>query len=50
MVERAQESGPMPLGLQVFIADSVPLKTANIVKNLEEHRITVVQAVFKLIK
>ena len=48
MVERAQQRGPMPLGFHVFIPDSVTQKATNIIKNLEEHLITVVQAVFEV--
>jgi ubiquinone/menaquinone biosynthesis C-methylase UbiE len=39
-----------PLGFQVFIADSVQQKAVNIIRNLEEKRVTVMQAVFELHK
>lgn len=38
------------LGFNVFIADNVPQKAANIVRNLEEGRIVVVQGVFEVNK
>jgi hypothetical protein len=47
---RAKEAGPAPLGFQVFIADSVPVKAQNLIRNLEEGRISVIQAVFELKK
>jgi SAM-dependent methyltransferase len=49
MIERAKQISPPPLGMIVF-AEDVPQKAANIIKNLEEERITVVQAVFELAK
>jgi ubiquinone/menaquinone biosynthesis C-methylase UbiE len=50
MVERAAKEGPPPLGFQVFIADSVPVKAQNLVRNLEEGRVTVIQGVYELAK
>jgi SAM-dependent methyltransferase len=50
LIERAKQSEPSPLGLNVFIADSVPHKVANVLRNLEENRVVVIQAVFKLSK
>jgi sarcosine/dimethylglycine N-methyltransferase len=47
---RPQQSGPAPLGSDIFIPDSVPQKAANVLRNLEENRIAVAQAVFKLSK
>lgn len=49
MIERAKREGP-PLGFNVFVQDNVQQKAANIIRNLEEDRITVVQAVFELAK
>lgn len=48
MIERVRQSGPTPLGLNVFIAEGVPQKAANMIRNLEENRISVIQAVFRL--
>ncbi len=44
---RAAEERPA-LGFQVFTADSAPPKAANVLRNLEEGRIKVVQAVLQL--
>jgi ubiquinone/menaquinone biosynthesis C-methylase UbiE len=49
LASRAANSN-LPLGFQVFIADSVQQKAANVIRNLEEKRVTVVQAVFELQK
>lgn len=48
MIVRAQQSSPRPLGFNVFIADNLPQKVANMIRNLEENRISVIQAVLKL--
>lgn len=48
MIERTKQSGPSLLGFNVFIADSVSQKAANMIQNLEENRIRVIQAVFRL--
>ncbi len=50
LIERANQTEPPPLGLNIFISDSLPQKTANVLRNLEENRISVIQAVFKLSK
>jgi sarcosine/dimethylglycine N-methyltransferase len=50
MLERARKEGPPALGFQVFVADSVPQKAANVVQNLAEKRAVVVQGVYQLKK
>lgn len=50
MIARTQQNGPPALGFNVFIADNLPQKAANMIRNLEEHRISVIQGVFKLSK
>lgn len=50
MIARAKQEGPAPLGFNVFIQDGVSQKAANILRNLDEDRISVVQAVFELHK
>jgi SAM-dependent methyltransferase len=45
--DEAAEAGPPPLGLNVIVPNDVPQKVANSLKNLEEGRIVVVQAVFE---
>src|SRR5690606_27502884 len=47
---RQKEQGTPPLGFNVFVGDGVPQKAANVVRNLEEKRITVIQAVLQLDK
>lgn len=43
----AAKAGPPPLGLNVIVPKEVPQKVANSIKNLEEGRIVVIQAVFE---
>lgn len=50
MIARNQQSGPPQLGFNVFIADNLAQKAANMIRNLEENRISVIQAVLKLSK
>lgn len=45
--DEAKEMGPSPLGLNVIVPKDVPQKVKNSLKNLEEKRIVVVQAVFE---
>jgi ubiquinone/menaquinone biosynthesis C-methylase UbiE len=49
LASRAANNNP-PLGFQVFIADSVQQKAANVIRNLEENRVTVIQATWELRK
>lgn len=46
----AEEIGPSPLGLNVIVPKDVPQKVENSLKNLEERRIVVIQAVFERTK
>jgi ubiquinone/menaquinone biosynthesis C-methylase UbiE len=48
--DEAAKVGPNPLGLNVIVSKDVPQKVANSLKNLEEGRIIVVQAVFDRIR
>ena len=48
--DEAAKVGPNPLGLNVIVPKDVPQKVANSLKNLEEGRIIVVQAVFDRIR
>jgi hypothetical protein len=50
MLESRNAKGNPPLGFQVFITDSPQQKAANVLRNLEEKRISVIQAAFKLRK
>lgn len=45
--DRALETGPPPLGINVIVSEDVPQKVANSLKNLEEGRIVVIQAVYE---
>jgi ubiquinone/menaquinone biosynthesis C-methylase UbiE len=45
--DKALETGPPPLGLNVIVPGNVPQKAANSLKNLEEGRIVVIQAVYE---
>jgi SAM-dependent methyltransferase len=46
--DKALETGPPPLGLNVIVPENVPQKAVNSLKNLEEGRIVVIQAVYEL--
>lgn len=50
MITKTKEAGSPSLGFQVFIADSVPVKAQNLLRNLEERRVTVIQGIFQLKK
>jgi SAM-dependent methyltransferase len=41
------ESGPPPLGVHLLMGTDAPVKAKNVLRNLEEERITVVQAVLE---
>ncbi len=45
--DETKESGPAPLGRNVIVPKDVPQKAANSMKNLDEGRILVIQAVFE---
>ena len=45
-----QQTGAQSLGFNVFIVGSVPEKATHLLHNLEEKRVTVIQAVFQLTK
>lgn len=47
--DETAKAGPAPLGLDVIVPKDVPQKVANSLKNLEEGRIVVIQAVFECI-
>jgi SAM-dependent methyltransferase len=45
--ERMKESGPPPLGIHLLMGDTARMKIGNIIRNLQEERITVLQAVLE---
>ena len=47
LLDATAKTGPNPLGINVIVPNDVPQKVANSLKNLEEGRIVVVQAVFE---
>jgi hypothetical protein len=44
-VERIQQSGPAPLGIHLLMGPTARLKLGNMLRNLQEGRIAVWQAV-----
>ena len=46
LVARTDDSPP-PIGFSVFVGESTPQKAKNLIRNLEEDRIAVVQAVYR---
>ncbi len=47
VVERSRQGGPPPIGLHLLMGDEAKIKFANVLRNLEENRIRVVQAVMQ---
>ena len=47
MLERVETQGLMPLGIQFLMVDDAADKFANLLRNFEEGRVRVVQAVMK---
>lgn len=45
VVEKTKESGPPPLGLHLLMRDTARTKFENVIRNLQENRIVVIQAV-----
>lgn len=45
VVEKTKESGPPPLGLHLLMRDTARTKFENVIRNLQENRIAVIQAV-----
>jgi ubiquinone/menaquinone biosynthesis C-methylase UbiE len=49
VVERIERSGPPPLGIHLLMGETARIKLRNMVRNLEESRIVVIQAVAETI-
>ena len=45
VVEKTKESGPPPLGLHLLMRETARTKFENVIRNLQENRIVVIQAV-----
>ncbi len=45
VVEKTNESGPPPLGLHLLMRDTAQTKFENVIRNLQENRIVVIQAI-----
>jgi len=50
MLARIKKQGSQQLGFNVFIVDNFPQKVTNVLRNMEEERVVVIQAVFQLAK
>ncbi|MDH5459315.1 MAG: methyltransferase domain-containing protein [Nitrospinota bacterium] len=44
-LKKMKEAGPQPLGIHLLMGDTAPIKIQNVLRNLQENRICVIQAV-----
>lgn len=47
MREARANGGSQPLGIHIFVGESAPLKAENLIRNLDEGRVVVAQAVYR---